>query len=701
MKKLLLTLVAAATVSLTHAAVIINEPFSYPDGVLTNVSAGTSLVWTNHSGANNGSVMVAGGAIQLVTTAAEDVMRSLGVAYSNQTIFASFKVNFAALPTATTYFAHFAKDSSTFKSRIWSTTTGAAAGKFRLAITSSVSTAGAWTNVPMDLDLNTDYKVVMRFIGGTNATLWINPTSESSVVARADGTDANTLGTWTALFFAFRQSSGMGTMTIDDLLIGDQFSDVQTVGGPPSISGLMDVSIPANASTGTLPFLISDVETPAASLVVSATSDNPTLVPNVPASFSFGGAAGNRTLNVTPAAGQQGTANIEVVVTDASSFTATNKFLLTVGAPSIAAIPNQTTPTNTVLGPIAFTVGDSETAPGSLVVTATSSDQAVVADGNINIANLGGGNRTITITTGTAGATTIAVIVSDGTFNISTNFTVTAYPLLGLVLGESFAYPDGSVTTNSGFFWSAHSGTTGQTQVVNGKLLISATQTEDINAFLTNFPYSPSSGVLLYSRFLVNFSSLPTANGVGEYFAHFKEFGTSQFRARIFATTNGAAVGYYRLGIGNGGFVTTTFPHDLTPGASYVVISRYNVATATSTLWVSPTSEASTSVSATDLTTATGIYSYAFRQNTGIGAMSIDDLFIGTAFSDVYTNLTPTASALTIASYGSDAVVSWTDGVSALQSATNLTGVFTSIPTATSPYTNAASSDQKFFRLKY
>ena len=51
--------------------------------------------------------------------------------------------------------------------------------------------------------------------------------------------------------------------------------------------------------------------------------------------------------------------------------------------PTISAIANQSTPEDTSLGPIAFTVGDAETAAGSLSVKAVSSNQAVLTDANI------------------------------------------------------------------------------------------------------------------------------------------------------------------------------------------------------------------------------------------------------------------------------------------------------------------------------
>ena len=45
-------------------------------------------------------------------------------------------------------------------------------------------------------------------------------------------------------------------------------------------------------------------------------------------------------------------------------------------------------------------------------------------------------------------------------------------------------------------------------------------------------------------------------------------------------------------------------------------------------------------------------------------------------------------------------VLSWTNAGFSLQSAPVVTGTFTNIPAATSPYTNALTAPQQFFRLK-
>jgi hypothetical protein len=701
MKKSLIAIamLAAATMS-SPATLILNEPFDYPDGLIINVSSG---LWITHSG-TTGQVDVVSGKVNVSQSESEDVSRLLpGAPYSGVTnLYASFVINVSTLPSGSgSYFWHYRDQGTTlFRARVFLSTTnaGTAPGKFRVGVANAGNTP---VYIPTDLDLNTDIKLVVRLVNGTNTTLWINPPSESSMANRADATDVPT-GAWTNYFVCLRQASGVGILTVDNLLIGTQFTDVQTPGGPPSISGLVNVSIPANTNTGPMPFVITDVETPASNLVLTAISDNPTLVPNNPANLTFGGSGENRTLTVTPALNQQGVANIQVIVTDTDSNSATNAFTLTVGAPTISTIPNQVALVGVPVGPIAFTVNDFETPPGNLTVTATSSDQTVLPDANIGIQNLGGQNRAISLTNAAAGVATVTVTVSDGTFNIPTTFTLTASPDVGVVLADDFSYPDGSVVTNSSSFWSTHSGTPGQMQVLGGRLILDAANTEDVNAFLTNYPYAASGGYVFYARFIVNYATLPTASGVGEYFAHFKSF-TTDFRARVFATTNGAAPGTYRLGIANGGFVTTVFPQDLQTNRDYVVITRYNVATANdSALWVDPVSESSPHVTASDLSSPVTIYSYAFRENTGIGALKVDDLKIASTFSAVLTNLAPSPVPLQITRVGNDVVLSWSNPLFKLQAAPAVTGTYTNVPGALNTgYTNPITGSQKFFRLVY
>jgi ABC-type molybdate transport system substrate-binding protein len=63
------------------------------------------------------------------------------------------------------------------------------------------------------------------------------------------------------------------------------------------------------------------------------------------------------------------------------------------------------------------------------------------------------------------------------------------------------------------------------------------------------------------------------------------------------------------------------------------------------------------------------------------------------------TNLV-TSLPLNIQRSGSDVILTWTDPAFALQAAPAATGTYTNVPGATSPFTNAITGDQQFFRLK-
>jgi Ca2+-binding RTX toxin-like protein len=103
---------------------------------------------------------------------------------------------------------------------------------------------------------------------------------------------------------------------------------VNPVNDLPTINDIANQTTAQNTVTAAIPFTIGDIETPAADLQVAVTSDNPTLVPNN--NIVLGGAGSDRTLTVTPAASQNGTANITVTVTDADGGISSDAFALNV-----------------------------------------------------------------------------------------------------------------------------------------------------------------------------------------------------------------------------------------------------------------------------------------------------------------------------------------------------------------------------------
>jgi hypothetical protein len=100
--------------------------------------------------------------------------------------------------------------------------------------------------------------------------------------------------------------------------------------------------------------------------------------------------------------------------------------ITTVSPPTISGLTNQSTPVNTPTAAIPFEIQDAQTPASNLVLTATSSDLAVVDVSGITITN-----QTITLTPqpNVVGTTTINVIVTDSDGMSATNsFLLTVAP---------------------------------------------------------------------------------------------------------------------------------------------------------------------------------------------------------------------------------------------------------------------------------
>jgi hypothetical protein len=211
-----------------------------------------------------------------------------------------------------------------------------------------------------------------------------------------------------------------------------------------------------------------------------------------------------------------------------------------------------------------------------------------------------------------------------------------------VVLSESFAYPDGVLQTVSSGKWTGHSGATNQVNVAQGTLNLTGAKTQDVNALLSGQPYAPTGATVLYAAFDLRMTALPSRTGA--YFAHFKDEADG-FRGRIWALTNGAAPGLFRLGIssGSGSSAAAVLSRDLQTGMNYKVVCSLVVSNAAVSLWLDPTTEADAHVLA-EPGSGVSVAAFAFRQATGIGAMAIDNLVVGTSFRDVVP-LNETASS--------------------------------------------------------
>lgn len=93
------------------------------------------------------------------------------------------------------------------------------------------------------------------------------------------------------------------------------------------ISPIPTQVVTSGVASGAISFTVSNPTVSADSLMLSGRSDKPALLPK--SGFLFGGSGVSRTLAITPAAGQTGTATAFVIVSDGSAAVATS-FLVTV-----------------------------------------------------------------------------------------------------------------------------------------------------------------------------------------------------------------------------------------------------------------------------------------------------------------------------------------------------------------------------------
>ena len=222
------------------------------------------------------------------------------------------------------------------------------------------------------------------------------------------------------------------TITVSDGTdsANESFNLTVSNNGAPTISNIANQTTDQDVATGPIDFTVGDAETPVNQLTVTAKSSDLALVPV--SNITFGGSGANRNVDINPAPGRFGTTTITLTVNDGSN-TTSESFVLTVlednppinTPPTITSINNQSIQEGSTLGPLAFTVGDADSAPGSLQVTASSDSQQLVPNNGIVITGNGASKQiTVTPAAGETGTCTVTIAVSDGTDTTTETFTL-------------------------------------------------------------------------------------------------------------------------------------------------------------------------------------------------------------------------------------------------------------------------------------
>lgn len=520
-----------------------------------------------------------------------------------------------------------------------------------------------------------------------------------------------------------------GTYTYD--LVGVYGDAITNKNVAPVISAFFtnSVAVTNESTLDTVPitdtFTVSG-DTTADKFTYSAQSLNPS---TVDPSFSFtSNADGNCTLVITPNPISQNAAAapILVTVTDTNGDSSSAWFNLTVStafpSPTVGGLLATDTLANTSLG-VPFAVSSPVDPVGQFTYSTSSGNNTVVPAGNVSVSTSSGGataaNPILNITPANneLGVAVVGVTVNDND-NTEQKSTSVSIPILvapntNILALDYFNYDGGGGPLDmvAGGFWQHLSGHIHQMQVTpdpsGGSVLVDTfNNTENLQTPLLGAPYSNSAGApvkTLYYSFVVNMSpeNMPLVNGT--YFATFNDGqgNTADVDDCLVAATNGAALGYYRLGISDdvgataANTDTVLFPQDLAPGSNYVVVTALNLATGQSTLWVSPVGQSSASVTAAPDagTVAYSISDFELRESGAAGGgVNVSFVKVGKTFDSVFPSLH-------VQSVGTNVIVNWSDPTLGIQSATNVLGPFTDIPSATPPYTNNINSATVFYRF--
>ena len=139
----------------------------------------------------------------------------------------------------------------------------------------------------------------------------------------------------------------------------DTQTTLTTINTGPTLSAINDQATNEDVAKA-IGFTIGDAETPSTSLTVTAASSNATLIPE--ANLVFSGTGSDRTLTITPAANQSGTATITLTVSD-GELTTQQQFTLTVNPVNDTPIARNDAATTTTATPVNINVLNNDEDP--------------------------------------------------------------------------------------------------------------------------------------------------------------------------------------------------------------------------------------------------------------------------------------------------------------------------------------------------
>ena len=181
---------------------------------------------------------------------------------------------------------------------------------------------------------------------------------------------------------------------------------VTAVNDAPTLSKIPDQVVSEDASVPAIAFTAGDVETPAASLIITATSSDADLLPED--AIVLAGEGATRTLRASPKLGSSGRVRVKLTVSDGEASTA-REFEIRVGSANHAPLANAG-PDQTVFGTnVTFLNGTATDDTSDRLMTSWS---VISGPSDVEFANASSLNTTVRFRT--HGVYTLRLSVSDG-----------------------------------------------------------------------------------------------------------------------------------------------------------------------------------------------------------------------------------------------------------------------------------------------
>lgn len=255
---------------------------------------------------------------------------------------------------------------------------------------------------------------------GTTTISWSSTRANSCSGSGISGV-AGTSGSVNYTAPSVMSSEMTKTFTITCMGAGGSTSEsvslsVLAVNDAPHISSIASRFTSEDSSIGGIGFTVSDEETSAGLLTVSASSNNSALIQ----ALTLGGSGGSRTISVIPVANKSGQVTVTVTVRDPSGVNRSRSFLVTVLPVNDGPLLSEVSDISIDQGETAqidVHVSDIDDAASSLNVAAQSSNPSLLTSSEIAISAINSGSsRRLILNPGkrAAGTALITITVSDG-----------------------------------------------------------------------------------------------------------------------------------------------------------------------------------------------------------------------------------------------------------------------------------------------